>query len=613
MAYDKLNSFILNYLKNDLTGRAIMLTGKWGSGKSYYVKNTLKPFLEDEDNGKHKCVIVSLYGLSDISEISQAIYTELRTIKKETDTEIGNTTKVVGKIVCKTIFNGLVSKIGFDIGKINESDLQKVYESVDLTNKLIVFEDIERTQIDIIELLGYINNMCENDGVKVLLVTNEDEIFPTYEHTDEQEKTVKLNTEKAVVYKKSKEKTVGDTVYFICDYESTIQQIINTFGIFLQKYSSSENAADIWNIFILTNSYNLRAFIYGCQKSKDIFEFIERENIQISDEIEKIIFYGIIAFTQTQSKGTNLQFDEDTYISAKLGLNEQYPLFRFCYDYIVYQILSKEEIKKSSTYYNKYRMNGKWNSGRDNDLRIIKEFSKRTEKEVINAIQNLPFKLNAGDIPYYDYGVLMNYLVAIKFEAEIDFHIEPIESCILEYLKKAPDEIKIESLFNSGYELHKEEAINAFANIKQRMKDALEYKQLPLFEYQPKKIEEFCKKAKSITKKIYEEGFACKIDIQQFVDMLKKCSPKQLSDIREMFLEIYPEKTNFSNSPIVGRQIIQEVDTSEIVLDEDIHSLHLLEKEICKLMNYVDYDKIQKLQIKWFISDLNRMLEYLIK
>ncbi len=80
-----------------------------------------------------------------------------------------------------------------------------------------------------------------------------------------------------------------------------------------------------------------------------------------------------------------------------------------------------------------------------------------------------------------------------------------------------------------------------------------------------------------------------------------------------MFLEIYPEKTNFSNSPIVGRQIIQEVDTSEIVLDEDIHSLHLLEKEICKLMNYVDYDKIQKLQIKWFISDLNRMLEYLIK
>ena len=112
MTYDEMNSFILNYLKNDITGRAIMLTGEWGSGKSYYVKNTLKPFLEDKDNCKYKCVIVSLYGLSDTSEISKAIYMELRTIKKAPTSEIGNTTgKAVGKIVGKTIFNGLISRL----------------------------------------------------------------------------------------------------------------------------------------------------------------------------------------------------------------------------------------------------------------------------------------------------------------------------------------------------------------------------------------------------------------------------------------------------------------------------------------------------------------------
>ena len=90
MTYDEMNSFILNYISNDITGRAIMLTGEWGSGKSYYVKNTLKPFLEDNDNGKHKCVIVSLYGLSDTSEISKAIYMELRTIKKSFSSEAAN-------------------------------------------------------------------------------------------------------------------------------------------------------------------------------------------------------------------------------------------------------------------------------------------------------------------------------------------------------------------------------------------------------------------------------------------------------------------------------------------------------------------------------------------
>ena len=177
MTYDDMNSFILNYIENDITGRAIMLTGEWGSGKSYYVKNTLKPFLEDKENGNHKCVIVSLYGLSDTSEISKAIYMNLRTIIKAPSSETATTAKAVGKIVGKTIFNGLVSKIGFDIKSIDDKEFQAIYESVNLTDKLIILEDIERTQINIIELLGYINNMCENDGVKVLLVANESELL----------------------------------------------------------------------------------------------------------------------------------------------------------------------------------------------------------------------------------------------------------------------------------------------------------------------------------------------------------------------------------------------------------------------------------------------------
>ena len=325
-----------------------MLTGEWGSGKSYYVKNTLKPFLERENC---KCVIVSLYGLSNTSEISKAIYMELRTIKKAPLSETASTVKAVGKVVGKTIFNGLVSKIGFDIDRISDDDLQEVYESVDLTEKLIVLEDIERTQIDIIELLGYINNMCENDGVKVLLVTNESELLTTYEKTDDKGKTTKYYTDDALAYKRAKEKTVGDTVYFICDYESTIQQIINTFGILLQKYCTPECAEDIHDIFILMNSHNLRAFIYCCQKFKEIIMFIDDNHIFVKDKMQKILFYGCVAFTQRQSKGNNLQFERDAYLSAKLGLDNQYPLFKFCYDYIMYQTISKDDIKKSIFYY----------------------------------------------------------------------------------------------------------------------------------------------------------------------------------------------------------------------------------------------------------------------
>ena len=53
------NAYIKNYLDNDKTKSAIMLIAPWGMGKSYYIQNSLIPYLE-EDGGK-RCVVVSLY------------------------------------------------------------------------------------------------------------------------------------------------------------------------------------------------------------------------------------------------------------------------------------------------------------------------------------------------------------------------------------------------------------------------------------------------------------------------------------------------------------------------------------------------------------------------
>lgn len=48
MTYDDMNSFILNYLKNDITGRAIMLTGEWDNRPIWtgyqFQKNSLTAF-----------------------------------------------------------------------------------------------------------------------------------------------------------------------------------------------------------------------------------------------------------------------------------------------------------------------------------------------------------------------------------------------------------------------------------------------------------------------------------------------------------------------------------------------------------------------------------------
>ena len=50
MNYDELNEYIKHYVEKDKTPSAIMLTGGWGTGKSYYIHNFLAPFLKEPQN-----------------------------------------------------------------------------------------------------------------------------------------------------------------------------------------------------------------------------------------------------------------------------------------------------------------------------------------------------------------------------------------------------------------------------------------------------------------------------------------------------------------------------------------------------------------------------------
>ena len=47
MSYEELCSFIKRYATQYRPKTAMLLTGDWGSGKSYYVNKTLCPYLKD--------------------------------------------------------------------------------------------------------------------------------------------------------------------------------------------------------------------------------------------------------------------------------------------------------------------------------------------------------------------------------------------------------------------------------------------------------------------------------------------------------------------------------------------------------------------------------------
>ena len=610
MTYNEMNKFILNYLKKDITKRAIMLTGEWGAGKSHYIQNELISYLadpkkrNDADNEKYKTIVVSLYGMKSISEISKAIY-----IEAKWDSIINHapskTKRLLGKIRdsksevltgvqvgARTLFKGLTSFLNVDLSGGEES-LTKLFQSLKLDNTLIILEDIERTGIDIIELLGFINSMCETDGAKILLVTNEAEIITQVEKKDDNNKSYFVYSDKAAAYIRAKEKSIGDTISFTCDYNATIKSILNRFNETLSKYSDEICCSEIDIIFHKVRSSNLRAFIYACQKSSDIFNAMNNAQIKVSDKIAKKIFYGIIAFTQRQSKHGPLSFEKNSYVSGKLGVDNETPLFRFCYEYLEYQTLSIEEIQKATNYYSDYLRCSKWNSGKDEDLLVIKNYFRNSEKEVRIAISNLPRKINEGLIPYYDYGSLINFLAAIRYDADIEFNLVDILSAITNSLYTIDKDIKMETLFNSEYELASSEAKEAFIDMKNQIKKALGQEDIIEFTYDPNEIIAYCNRR---SKDLGEECFACNLDIDRFIDMVSQCGANQIDTLRELFLSLY------SSHKFPYVEYLQRV-------KKDIPMLKTIQERIDLLAESRDHDKTYKLQIRWLSKSLVNIIK----
>ena len=599
MTYDKMNEFILNYVKNDITGRAIMLTGEWGSGKSYYIKTKLKSFLENKDNGKHKCVIVSLYGLSDTSEISKAIYMELRTIKKSASSEAANTAKVVGKIVGKTIFNGLVSKIGFDIGGISDDDLKKVYESVDLTDKLIVLEDMERTQIDIIELLGYINNMCENDGVKVLLVTNESELLKFHkkeikkqEYSGEKTEYIKVYSEDAQKYLKAKEKSISDTLQFHADFQDTIDSIIDNFKN--DDLSSFKGVLTEPRRSILRNDItNYREVIVACQKACDIYNYMKEHSITNDSEFKKCILIGLVNYLQKHLDNPDLKFKENALLDSNLSGDSIYPLMRFCYDYYHSQILSEEAIIKAIEEYSDYLIYVDKTGYDDKDLKVLYSLFISTEEALNTAIQNIYNRLDdVCDISLHHYDRIINFLLILKYDALLkNDKIDEIIEKIINNLKGRGKKFnKTHHLFSSTFTIQDQEGANKFVDIQNKVFESLNYTPDSIAMPDSLNYAEIITKISNNSIRQYNPNSIMeKIPLDRIIEHIPEFTAETLDNLRHILLAI---------------------DYNELS-EEILASIKKFRNNISSLLHKEDInlDCIKKLQIRWTCDAIDRNID----
>lgn len=323
--------------------------------------------------------------------------------------------------------------IGFDIGNISERDLQKVYSSVNLSNVLVIFEDLERSNIDIIDVLGYVNSMVEQDGAKVLLVANEEEML-TYNSQSDNEGKPKNPDEKTAIYLKSNEKTISDTINFEGDKENAVENIISSFNNkTLNKIKSICEIKDILNMMRSLKNYNMRLFIFACQKAVDIFEKIDNVNY-LGDHIIKSIFFGTIYISLKIKDGIipEIPFESSLY---KTNVLTNYPVYRFCYNFIRWQEFNMDDFKATVLAHEKQRIfeNDKFED--DNDLKTVLYYYLYSENEIKSAFENIKHRLikNIG-IPLYSYDKLAYALIKIKTVLEIDY--SSCQEYMIENIKK---------------------------------------------------------------------------------------------------------------------------------------------------------------------------------
>ena len=171
---EELVESILDYVRSDYTDYAIMLNGEWGSGKTYFWNNQIKKKIDTMKlNGKKFTTIyMSLYGISNLEEISKKIFMETSQLM---DKNIRKYMESVGR-------NSIpeYAKTGIDManlfGSMNNGSRIDYSEFFSTDDKVLCFDDLERANVDVIDILGYINNFVEHDHIKTIIICNEKEL-----------------------------------------------------------------------------------------------------------------------------------------------------------------------------------------------------------------------------------------------------------------------------------------------------------------------------------------------------------------------------------------------------------------------------------------------------
>ncbi len=286
----------------------MMLTGEWGCGKTHLIENDLTDALGQE----FIVVRVSLFGINNSENLHEAVkkawMLECSPVSSDVMKKYKNNWGL--KQTLKGLFQALNVLAGSALNgmvSVNIMDLISIQPTIDdfKTRKkkkiILAFDDLERSKMDLVELLGSINEYSENQHFNTIIVANEE--YYIMEMEDE-----------LSLYNILKEKIVAYTVLHKPDFDRIIHNIISktkwqsqeycdyltaSEGLILDLFKSAPGVVVILEEQKMRKSHNLRTLRIGLENFYRIFVLLKEAG---ESDIDRYL-YTFLAFTMAAKSG----------------------------------------------------------------------------------------------------------------------------------------------------------------------------------------------------------------------------------------------------------------------------------------------------------------------
>lgn len=302
MGNKEITNFLDEYVQIPNPQYAVMLKGAWGCGKTFFIQQwikTLKNGDVEKDKLNWKPIYISLFGLTEVQQVTESINKEISPwLYSKGAKFIKNFLKAASKIALKYDIDadGNGKSEGSATLNLDSILLLKEDNSEIRGNKILIFDDFERCNINFETLLGYINYFSEHCKCKIIIIGDESKL------------DIKESESTKLKFKDFKEKTIGRTF----EIKTNISEVVDFFIKEITPNNRnllSENKELIIQIFKASNSHNLRILRQCLNDYNRIVMTLPKhyhESLQYHNVISSLLANFIAVYFEYKSGNTEI-------------------------------------------------------------------------------------------------------------------------------------------------------------------------------------------------------------------------------------------------------------------------------------------------------------------